>query len=264
MIARALSTFVDPSARVHEHAVVVGDVTLEEGVSVGPGAVLDGGAEPVVVRRHASLGANVTVRSGVEIGRRAVVEPGTVVAQNVPANAIVTGNPATIVAYVDSGLEEPAPELVTSAELAEPVSPTRVPGVTLHRLTFAQDLRGSMAAAEFAELPFQPRRVFTVYDVPSESVRGAHAHRLCSQLLVCLAGSVSCLVDDGSTRDEVRLESPSVALHVPPMIWGTQWRYTREAVLLVLASHPYDAGDYIRDYEEFLAERERLKNRVGT
>jgi dTDP-4-dehydrorhamnose 3,5-epimerase-like enzyme len=250
---------VDPSARVHEQAVLVGDVTLEEGVSVGPGAVLDGDAGRVVVRRYASLGANVTVRGGVEIGRRAVVEPGTVVAQNVPANAIVTGNPATIVAYVDSGREEPVPELITSADVDEPVTQTRVPGVTLHRLTSAQDLRGSMAAAEFADLPFQPRRVFTVYDVPSESVRGAHAHRECSQLLVCAAGAVSCLVDDGSTRDEVRLESPHVALHVPPMIWGTQWRYTRDAVLLVLASHPYDAADYIRDYEEFLGELERRR-----
>src|SRR6478735_10309660 len=87
-----------------------------------------------------------------------------------------------------------------------------------------------------------------VWSLPS------HAHRECAQLLVCLAGSVSCLVDDGQTRDEVRLESPHVALHVPPMIWGTQWRYTRDSVLLVLASHAYDAGDYIRDYEDFLAE----------
>jgi UDP-2-acetamido-3-amino-2,3-dideoxy-glucuronate N-acetyltransferase len=259
MIARALGTFLDPSARVHEHAVVVGDVTLEEGVTVGPGAVLDGEARPVVVRRHASLGANATVRAGVEIGRGAVVEPGTVVTQNVPANAIVTGNPATIVAYVDSGRDEPVPELVTPSELEDAVTPTRVPGVTLHRLTSAQDLRGRVAAAEFAELPFRPQRVFAVFAVPSESVRGAHAHRTCSQLLVCTAGSVSCLVDDGATRDEVRLERPDVALHVPPMIWGTQWRYTRDAVLLVLASHPYDAADYIRDYEEFLEELDRAR-----
>lgn len=54
----------------------------------------------------------------------------------------------------------------------------------------------------------------------------------------------------------MRLATPHVALHVPPMIWGTQWRCTRDAVLLVLASHPYDAADYIRDYEEFLQERE--------
>jgi UDP-2-acetamido-3-amino-2,3-dideoxy-glucuronate N-acetyltransferase len=155
----------------------------------------------------------------------------------------------------------------SSADIDEPVKRTRAPGVALHRRTSAQDLRGSMAAAEFGDLPFRPQRVFAVYDVPSESVRGEHAHRVCAQLLVCTAGSVSCLVDDGTTRDEIRLESPYVGLHVPPMIWGTQWRYTRDAVLLVLASHAYDAADYIRDYEEFLirdyeeflAERDRDK-----
>jgi dTDP-4-dehydrorhamnose 3,5-epimerase-like enzyme len=128
----------------------------------------------------------------------------------------------------------------------------RVRGVTLHELTNARDLRGSLMAAEFTALPFPPRRLFTVYDVPSESVRGAHAHRECSQFLVCLAGAVSCLVDDGAAREEIHLETPEVGLHIPPMIWGTQWRYTRDAVMLVLASHPYDAADYIRDYEDFL------------
>ena len=64
---------------------------------------------------------------------------------------------------------------------------------------------------------------------------------------------MSCLVDDGSAREEIQLESPAIGLHIPPMIWGTQWKYTRDAVLLVLASHPYDPDDYIRDYEEFLA-----------
>ena len=53
-------------------------------------------------------------------------------------------------------------------------------------------------------------------------------------------------------REEIRLANSEVGLHIPPMIWGTQWKYTREAVLLVLASHAYDASDYIRDYEEFL------------
>ena len=101
--------------------------------------------------------------------------------------------------------------------------------------------------------------MFAVYGVPSGSVRGEHAHGACSQLLLCTAGSASCLVDDGSTRDEVRLATWHVALHVPPMIWATQWRYTRDAVLLLLASQLYDAADHIRDSEEFLQERESAK-----
>jgi hypothetical protein len=107
-------------------------------------------------------------------------------------------------------------------------------------------------AADFTELPFVPQRVFTVLDVPSELIRGSHAHRECEQFLVCLSGGLSCLVDDGTARDEVRLESPDKGLHLPSMIWGTQYKYSRDAVLLVLASLTYDAGDYIRDYDEFL------------
>jgi UDP-2-acetamido-3-amino-2,3-dideoxy-glucuronate N-acetyltransferase len=243
---------------VHDHAVVVGTVVVEEGVDVGPGAVIgaEGGGE-VRVHRFASIGANVTVLPGVVIGRRAIVEAGSVVRESVPANAIVRGNPATIVAYVDGehGASEPVTPLIAGPEITS----TRVGEVTMHTLTYARDLRGSLTAAEFSDLPFAPQRLFTVFDVPSESVRGAHAHRVCSQFLVCLAGTVSCLVDDGSEREEIRLADSRVGLHIPPMIWGTQWKYTRDAVLLVLASHPYDPQDYIREYEEFLAELQRAQ-----
>jgi UDP-2-acetamido-3-amino-2,3-dideoxy-glucuronate N-acetyltransferase len=266
---------------IHDHAVLVGDVTLdddvavhvgaqllgsvhlEQGVAVGAGALVGAGSlegEPSrsIVHRFASIGVNATVLPGVVIGRHAVVEPGSVITQNVPANAVVSGNPATIVSYVDTGDDETPSEILTTAVLLADISNTRVRGVTLHRLTHARDLRGSLTAAEFAALPFAPRRFFTVYDVPSESVRGAHAHRECSQFLVCLAGSVSCLVDDGTTRDKVHLENRAIGLHIPPMIWGTQWRYTRDALMLVLASNPYDPDDYIRDYEEFLEELRKL------
>lgn len=299
-----MSTFVDPSASfegaelaagsrvlayarvgpgvaigrncvIHEHAVLMGAVALEddvaiqtgaqllgririeEGVTVGAGAVLGGApdaseADEILVHRFASIGANVTVLPGLSVGRRAVVAPGSVVTDNVPANAVVSGNPATIVSYVDAGQEATAREVVVPAAVGPGTTETRVRGVSLHRLTYARDLRGSLTAAEFSGLPFAPSRLFTVYDVPSESVRGAHAHRMCAQFLVCTFGGVSCLVDDGSAREEIRLASPDVGLHIPPMIWGTQWRYTRDAVLLVLASHPYDAADCIRDYEEYL------------
>jgi acetyltransferase-like isoleucine patch superfamily enzyme len=304
-----VSTFVDPNARfegdslgsgsrvlayvrvapgvaigrncvVHDHAVLIGEVTLEDdvavhtgaqllgrirveqGVTVGAGAVVgwesrsgeevDPAANEIVVHRFASIGPNVTVSPGVAIGRQAVVQPGSVVTQNVPANAVVSGNPATIVSYVDSGEEAAAQEVAVPSSVAAAITETRVRGVTVHRLAYASDLRGSLTATEFSDLPFAPRRLFTVYDVPSESVRGSHAHRTCSQFLVCTLGAVSCLVDDGSAREEIRLASPDVGVHIPPMIWGTQWKYSRDAVLLVLASHRYDPADYIRDYEEFL------------
>jgi UDP-2-acetamido-3-amino-2,3-dideoxy-glucuronate N-acetyltransferase len=251
---RLVKSFVDPSARVHEQALLLGDVVLEEGVAVGAGAVVGDETGQTVIRRFASIGANVTILPGVVVGRHAVVEPGAVVTESVPANAVVSGNPARIVSYVDAAAEAGTGEVLLPSAVASGTVQTRVSGVTLHRLTYARDLRGSLTAAEFTSLPFQPTRLFTVFDVPSESVRGAHAHRECSQFLICTAGSLSCLVDDGTAREEIHLEGSKVGVHIPPMIWGTQWRYTREAVLLVLASHPYDPRDYIRDYEEFLEE----------
>ena len=107
-------------------------------------------------------------------------------------------------------------------------------------------------AAEFSsQLPFKPERAFVVYEVPSSRVRGEHAHRECHQFLICLHGSVAVVVDDGENSQELLLDKPDRGIHLPPMTWGIQYKYSSDAVLLVFASHPYDADDYIRDYEEF-------------
>lgn len=113
---------------------------------------------------------------------------------------------------------------------------------------------GSLIVGEQpTELPFAAKRIFTLLDIPEGQVRGTHAHRECEQLLVCLAGSVTAVVDDGTTRRELVLDDPAVGLYMPAMTWGTQYRYSSDAVLLVLASDPYDPDDYIEDYAEFLA-----------
>jgi hypothetical protein len=83
--------------------------------------------------------------------------------------------------------------------------------------------------------------------------RGEHAHRECHQFLVCIRGSCSVVADDGTSREEFALADPWTALYLPPLTWGIQYRYSPDAALLVFASHPYDASDYIREYELFLA-----------
>jgi dTDP-4-dehydrorhamnose 3,5-epimerase-like enzyme len=121
-------------------------------------------------------------------------------------------------------------------------------------MTDAEDMRGSLVAVNFAaELPFLPRRMFVVFHVPSREVRGEHAHRVCEQFLVCLAGQVAVVADDGTNRQEFLLDTPTVGLYLPPMVWGTQYAYSPDARLAVLASHEYDPADYIRDYDEFLS-----------
>jgi hypothetical protein len=115
---------------------------------------------------------------------------------------------------------------------------------------------GSLIVAEIdAGLPFVARRIFTLLDIPHGEARGTHAHRQCEQFLVCMKGSVTAVIDDGSRREEVVLDSPTVGLYMPALTWGTQYDYSSDALLLVLASDPYDADDYIHDYDEFRALR---------
>ena len=105
-----------------------------------------------------------------------------------------------------------------------------------------------------AELPFVPARYFTVFDVPSVELRGEHAHKRCEQFLMCLHGSCRILLDDGVQRCEVTLDRPDIGVYMPPLIWGTQYRYSADAVLLVFASHAYEASDYLRTYDEFISQ----------
>jgi UDP-2-acetamido-3-amino-2,3-dideoxy-glucuronate N-acetyltransferase len=134
---------------------------------------------------------------------------------------------------------------------------TDVRGVAICRFPWIKDARGDLTFAEFGrDLPFRPQRHFMVFDVPSRQVRGQHAHKTCHQLLVCVRGSCGVLVDDGATRREFILDTPTVGLHVAPMVWGMQHKHSPDAVLLVFASERYDPADYIREYQDF---RRRLE-----
>jgi hypothetical protein len=114
-------------------------------------------------------------------------------------------------------------------------------------------LRGSLAAGEIGRhIPFDIRRFFWVYKVPSQEVRGEHAHRTLHQFLVCICGRCSVFADDGGNRQEFLLDDPTIGLHLPPLVWAVQYKFSPDAVLLVAGSERYDPADYIRDYSEFL------------
>ncbi len=128
----------------------------------------------------------------------------------------------------------------------------------LVRMHSIYEPRGHLTVAEIGKgMPFVPRRFFVISDVPDESIRGEHAHRTLHQLLVCLAGSVVAEVSDGTAKRSVTLDCPHVGLHIPPMVWGVQHHYSRDAVLMVLASAEYDPADYIREPAQFQALRAR-------
>ena len=269
-----------------DHTCVEGDVILGDRVHVKGGARLESGlrveddvviganaAFPsdslsskraasdvprrTIVRRGAKIGANATLLPGVTVGQCAVVGAGAVVTRSVPPHAVVTGNPARILRY-DSTLHVGSLDTRVAERVPDSLS-IKVEGVTLERISLVRDLRGNLAAREVGRgLPFQPQRYFVVLDVPGKELRGAHAHRRCKQLLVCLRGSLSVVTDDGVNLQELTLDSPELALYLPPMVWGIQYKYAPDTMLLVMASEPYDADDYIRDYDEFLRERTRF------
>ena len=131
-------------------------------------------------------------------------------------------------------------------------------GVVLHRLPVTYDLRGNLSVGEVCrEIPFEVKRFFLVFDVTNEQVRGEHAHRTLHQFLVCVHGRCCVVADDGAHRQEFILDSPNLGLYLPPMTWAVQYKYTRDAVLLALASDVYDPAEYIRDYEEFFTVKRR-------
>jgi UDP-2-acetamido-3-amino-2,3-dideoxy-glucuronate N-acetyltransferase len=143
--------------------------------------------------------------------------------------------------------------LMVSESLRPATLPTLVKGVTLHDLPEMHDPRGRLTFCEIGRhVPFEVRRYFLVFRVDGQAARGAHAHHTLHQFLTCVHGRCQIIADDGETRQEFVLDSPSLGLHLPPMVWATQYQYSPGAVLLVLASGAYDEADYIREYAEFL------------
>ena len=113
--------------------------------------------------------------------------------------------------------------------------------------------RGNLTVVQSLEtVPFDVKRVFYLYDIPGGEARGAHAHKECHQFLVAASGSFEVVLDDGENKRTVYLNRPFKGLHIPPGIWAAEQEFSSGAVCLVLASEPYDAEDYIRDYESYL------------
>lgn len=115
------------------------------------------------------------------------------------------------------------------------------------------DSRGKLAVVEPGkDIEFPIRRIYYIYGADSNQRRGFHAHKRLEQVLLCVHGSCKVMLDDGSSRCDVTLDSPTLGLYVGNAMWREMYDFTPDAVLLVLASEPYTEADYIRNYDEFL------------
>lgn len=120
------------------------------------------------------------------------------------------------------------------------------------------DFRGNLSfIEENQQIPFEIKRVYYLYDVPSGATRGGHAHRALEQLVIALSGSFDVILDDGYKRRRFFLNRPHYGLYIPPGIWRELGNFSSNSVALSLVSQLYDEMDYIRDYETF---RQMVRN----
>lgn len=112
--------------------------------------------------------------------------------------------------------------------------------------------RGNLSVIERDCIPFSVKRVYYLYDVPSNAYRGGHAHKNLNQFMIALSGSFDVVLDDGTTKTKITLNKPNKGLLIPNGIWRELENFSSGSVCLVLASEEFDEDDYIRKYKQFL------------
>lgn len=115
-----------------------------------------------------------------------------------------------------------------------------------------EDYTGNVGVIEKITMPFEPKRIFYLYDILGDSKRGEHAHKELKQFLIAIAGSFDFAVTNGTDREVFRLDSPDKGLLVNPGLWGELSNFSPGTVCMVLASDVYDENDYIRNYDDYL------------
>ncbi len=125
-------------------------------------------------------------------------------------------------------------------------------GSRLISIPSVTDARGTLTfATALREVPFDIERVFWIHGVPKGQSRGGHAHNVCSEVVVPVAGAFTMILDDGRARASVRMQRPDQGILVPAGMWCELTDFQPGTVLAVMASHPYDAAGYINDYEQY-------------
>lgn len=125
----------------------------------------------------------------------------------------------------------------------------------IRKIQFQQhgDERGMLVALEEnTEIPFPIKRVYYMYDTKVGIRRGFHAHKSLQQILICVHGSCRILLDTGDEKETVLLNKPFEGLYIANDIWREMYDFSKDAVLMVLASDYYKESDYVRSYDEFM------------
>jgi dTDP-4-dehydrorhamnose 3,5-epimerase-like enzyme len=129
---------------------------------------------------------------------------------------------------------------------------TTIQDIALIKIPVVEDLSGNLAFIQNDILPFEFKRVYYLFDVPSSAFRGGHSHIEQHEVLIALSGSFEVTLNDGTNKKSYLLNKPNIGLHLPRGIWRELENFSSGAVCLVLASDVFEESDYIRDYDVFL------------
>jgi dTDP-4-dehydrorhamnose 3,5-epimerase-like enzyme len=134
---------------------------------------------------------------------------------------------------------------------------TTIIDVQIIDITKVHDTRGNLSVIQGEAIPFEMKRVYYLYDIPSGGRRGGHSHKNCQELLVALSGSFDVILSDGNQQKTVTLNKPNVGLLIPNGIWRELENFSSGSVCLVLASAVFEEEDYIRNFEDFKLSKNR-------
>ncbi|MFV5702762.1 sugar 3,4-ketoisomerase [Flavobacterium sp. XS2P12] len=129
---------------------------------------------------------------------------------------------------------------------------TTLNAIQLLKIPVIEDTRGNLAFIQEEVLPFEFKRVYYLFDVPSNSFRGSHSHISQSEVLIALSGSFEVVLNDGAEKKSFLLNKPNIGLYIPTGIWRELENFSSGSVCLVFASDVFEEADYIRDFDEFL------------
>lgn len=128
---------------------------------------------------------------------------------------------------------------------------TTIHDTVLLDISKIHDTRGNLSVVQGNDIPFEMKRVYYLYDVPSGARRGGHSHKDQQELLVALSGSFDVILHDGNEKKTVTLNKPNVGLFIINGIWRELENFSSGAVCLVIASDVFDEADYIRNFDDY-------------
>lgn len=132
---------------------------------------------------------------------------------------------------------------------------TTLNAIQLLKIPVVEDIRGNLAFIQEDVLPFEFKRVYYLFDVPSNAYRGGHSHINQNEVLIALSGSFEVVLNDGTEKKSFLLNKPNIGLYIPTGIWRELENFSSGSVCLVFASDVYNEADYIRNFDEFLTSK---------